>query len=73
MREQEGVIILLACMILGQIKSNCEAENSQILRTFRAVTLEITFDQATATPLKVTFRGLIYILHRAFHSKYKFN
>jgi len=25
-----------------------------------AVTLEITFDRATTTPLKVTFRGLIY-------------
>jgi len=28
---------------------------------FSAVTLEITFDSTTATPLKVTFRWLIYM------------
>jgi len=64
-------------MILGQMISNCEAENSQVLRTclnknkVSTVTLEITFDQATATPLKVTFKG--FDLHGAFLSNYKFN
>jgi len=36
---------------------------------FSAVTLEITFDCVTATPLKVTFRGSIT---GRIHSKYKF-